>query len=113
ADVTIAITFGEIRGESELRGSDAAADNGSPNGELAGSLLGNDAQMITVNLGGGWLGSAGSREYPSRDWRAARKESAVQPCSRKRYLRRALSRDWRRTSLWRKSSVMARTTGMA
>src|SRR5580700_3065644 len=43
---------------------------------------------------------------------AARKEAAVQPCSRKRYFIRALSREWRRTSDSRKTPVMARTTGM-
>src|SRR5579859_819423 len=43
---------------------------------------------------------------------AAKKESAVQPCWRKRNFNRAFSRDWRRTSLSRKTSAMARATGM-
>src|ERR1700757_3554493 len=42
---------------------------------------------------------------------AAKKESAVQPCWRKRNFNRAFSRDWRRTSLSRKTSAMARATG--
>src|SRR5208283_5051131 len=48
----------------ELRGSDAAADNGSPNGELAGLLLGNDAQMIAVNLGRRLEGFGGIKRVP-------------------------------------------------
>src|SRR6266849_10724493 len=42
---------------------------------------------------------------------AAKKVSAVQPCWRKRNFKRARSRDWRRTSLVRKTSAIARATG--
>src|SRR5262249_10827884 len=55
-------------------------------------------------------GSAGSREKPITRSSSARKESAVQPCSRKRNLKRAFSRLWRSTSLARKTSAMPGAT---
>src|SRR5882762_10141503 len=58
-------------------------------------------------------GSAGSSANPSRSCNAARKESAVQPCCKKRNFSRARSRFWRSTLDSRKSSATPRTTGTA
>jgi hypothetical protein len=52
ADVAIPIQLGEIGGEGELRGSNASADYGSADGEKAGLLLGDDAEMIAMNSSG-------------------------------------------------------------
>jgi hypothetical protein len=50
ADVAVGVAFGEIGGKSKLRGSDASTNDGGANGEEAGLLLGNDAEMIAMNV---------------------------------------------------------------
>ena len=60
ADVAIAIALGEIGGKVELRGSDAAANDGGADGEEAGLLLRDDAEMVAVDLRGRLDGFGGS-----------------------------------------------------
>ncbi len=50
ADVAICVAFGEIGGEAELRGSDAAADDGGSDGIEAGLFLGDNAKMIAMDV---------------------------------------------------------------
>ena len=50
ADVAVTVTFGEIGGEVELRGSNASANDGGADGEEAGLLLRDDAEMVAMNL---------------------------------------------------------------
>ncbi len=52
ADVAVGIAFGEIGGKAELRGRDASTNDGGTDGEEAGLLLGDDAEMIAMNVGG-------------------------------------------------------------
>jgi len=111
ANVAITIAFGEVGGESELSGRDSSANDGSADGKEAGLLLRDDAEMIAVDMSGGsfWFGGI-EREIETRLERG--EEGVGGPAVlKKRNFRRALSREWRRTSLSRKISVMARTTG--
>src|SRR5271169_3312530 len=50
--MAVAVTLGEIGGESELRGSDAAANYRGADGEEAGLFLRDDAEVIAVDLRG-------------------------------------------------------------
>ena len=59
AEVAVAVMFGEIGGYAELRGSDAAADDVGADGEEAGLLLRNDAEVIAMDGGGELFGSGG------------------------------------------------------
>lgn len=60
ADMAVAIALGETGGEIELRGSDASANDGGANGEEAGLLLRDDAEMVAVDLRGRLEGFGGS-----------------------------------------------------
>ena len=59
ADVAVAITFGEISGQMELRGGDAAAEDGSADGEKAGLLLRDDTEMIAMDARRNLFGPGG------------------------------------------------------
>jgi hypothetical protein len=48
--VSVGVAFGEIGGKPKLRGSDTSTNDGGANGEEAGLLLGNDAEMIAMNV---------------------------------------------------------------
>ncbi len=64
ADVAVGVAFGEIGGEAKLRWSDAAANDGGADGEEAGLLLGNDAEMIAMDVRGGLLRFGGIESKP-------------------------------------------------
>lgn len=59
ADMAIAVIFGKIGGSADLRGSNAAAEYGGPDGEQAGLLLGDDAEMIAIDGGRKLFGFGG------------------------------------------------------
>ena len=59
ADAAVAIAVSEIGEETELRGRNAAADDGSADDEKAGLLLRDDAEMISMNARGELLGHGG------------------------------------------------------
>jgi len=52
ADVAVGVTFGKIGGKAELRRSDASTNDGGTDGEEAGLLLRNDAEMIAMDVEG-------------------------------------------------------------
>ena len=59
AEVAVAILIDEISGDADLRGSDAATNDGGADGEVAGLLLRDDAEMIAMEVGGEEFGFGG------------------------------------------------------